>query len=134
MKKNLLIVLAVFAFAAVVYATDYTVSTTTARQDEILNQHRVILNTTTCAAARLAPSCTQAQARAVTPGVNIYTNTADYIQRYHGPKILAEAKAGIAEYEAQALCRWWNNTTTTRSAQDGVCTAVGLAVGCELCQ
>jgi hypothetical protein len=131
--RKLLAVLAVLVFAAVAYATDYTLSTTTTRQDEILNQHRVILNTATCAGARLPSSCTQAQARAVTPGVNVYTTTADYITRYHGPKILAEAKAEIAANEAQALCRWWNGTGTTRAAQDGICTAVGLAAGCELC-
>ena len=131
--KRLLAFLSVLAFAAVAYATDYVVSTTTARQDQILNQHRVILNTDTCTSARLPASCTQAQARAVNPGANVYTTVADYITRHHGPKILAEAKADIAAHEAQALCRWWNGATTTRTAQDGVCTQVGLAAGCELC-
>jgi hypothetical protein len=133
MKRSLYAVLAVFALASLAWATDYTISTGTARQDQILNQHRVILNTDTCSAARLPANCTQAQARAVNPGANVYTTVADYIQRYHGPKILAEAKADIAAHEAEALCRWWNNSTTTRAAQDGVCTAIGLTAGCELC-
>lgn len=134
MKRLVLAVIAVVTIASLAWATDYTISTTLARQDQILNQHRVILNTGTCSAARLPASCTQAQARAVTPGANVYTTTADYITRHHGPKMLAEAKAEIAATEAQALCRWWNDTATSRAEQDGVCTTVGLSAGCELCQ
>lgn len=130
--KRLLCLL--FLLAVPALATDYTISTGTARQDQILNQHRIILNTATCAAAALPANCTQVQARAKNPGANVYTTTADYIQRHHGPVILANAKAEIAASEAQALCRWWNNTaTTTRAMQDGVCTSIGLAAGCELC-
>lgn len=131
MKKLFLV--AICLLAVPLFATDYTVSTSTARQDQILNQHRVILNTETCASVQLPPSCTQAQARAVTPGVNIYTTVADYIQRHYGPTILATAKAGIAANEARALCLWWNGATTTRPAQDRVCIEAGLAANCEVC-
>jgi len=131
--KKLTLVLFVLSLPSLTFATDYVISTNTTRQDEILNQHRVILNTATCSAARLPESCTQAQARAVTPGVNVYSSVGDYITRYHGPVILATAKAEIAASEAQALCRWWNNTTTSRAMQDGVCTTIGLSAGCEVC-
>jgi hypothetical protein len=131
MKK--LFALAVLLVASAAFATDYTVSTSTARQDQILNQHRVILNSETCASVSLPANCTQAQARAKNPGLNVYTTVQDYIQRYHGPTILASAKAGIAASEAQALCRWWNGATTTRAQQDAICTAIGLSAGCEVC-
>ena len=135
MRRISLLVGSVLSLAVLVWATDYTVtlSTGNARQDQYLNTHRLNLNADTCAAAHLPSNCTQAQARARTPGVNIYSSIEDYIQRYWGPQILAAAKADQAEREAHAFCRWWNNSNTTRAQQDAVCTAIGLEDNCELC-
>ncbi len=120
--------------ASPTFATDYTVSTPGAPTDAVLEMARKAVNGTTCETLGLAPTCTQAQARAKDSTANVYTTVADYLQRRIMRDAITEARALKAKSGAEALCRWWFLPSTTRTAQDGVCASVGQDVGCEICQ
>lgn len=128
MKK---LALGLVLIAATALAGSYTLNTTTA-QDNRLERQRLRLNKATCAAAQLPPTCTQAQARQRTPGVDVYSSVADMLDR----KVLAEYLAGLKNADtaddAQQFCAWFKAATVAQ--QNSACALAGLPNGCEICQ
>jgi len=128
-QKRLLALVALLA-ATVVYAGSYTISTTTA-QDGRLERHRLRTNKATCASAALPADCTQAQARKVILGVNIYADVADMIDRLILKGFLDGLKAQDTSDDAQQFCTWFRAATVAQ--QNSACALAGLPNGCEIC-
>ena len=106
--------------------------TTSAGQDTRLERDRVRKNKQTCASVSLPPSCTQAQARAVNPALDIYSDACDMIDR----RLIREYVQGLQGTDTgedqPALCNWWNAGTTTQVQRNADCQKVGLPNGCDL--
>jgi hypothetical protein len=125
MKKTLLFLLLVAASAS---AGTYTV-TTNAVNDARLARQLARVNKATCASVNLPASCTQAQARAVTPGLDVYSNVADMIDRTILRDFLANLKnADTSDDAIQAAAAWAAMNDTQKNA---VCALLGLPNGCE---
>jgi len=126
MKKYL--VLAVLLAAATAFAGTYTITTNTA-QDNRLERHRVRVNKATCESVGLPANCTQAQARNVTPGTNVYSTAADMVDRLIVGGFLNGLKAVDTSDDAvQAAAAWVAMNDTQKNA---VCALLGLPNGCE---
>ena len=126
--KRSLIALAVLLSAALAFAGSYSI-TTTAGQDARLERARVRMNKATCGALSLPASCTQPQARAKDSAANVYSNVADYLDRYVIAQHLASLKtADTADDAAQALAAW---TAKSDADKNAVCALLGLPSGCE---
>jgi hypothetical protein len=127
MKKLLTLVL--ILAASVASAGTYTL-TTTAAQDTRLERQRVRVNKQTCERLGLPGTCTQAQARNVETGVDVYSNVQDFLDRNVLKSYLASLKgADTADDAAQAAALWVIKTDTDKNA---VCTLMGLPAGCEI--
>lgn len=129
MKK--LLPLALLLVAALANAGSYTITTTTA-QDTRLERQRVRMNKATCASANLPASCTQAQARNVIPGVNVYSSVQDLIDRYILAGFLQGLQSSDASDDHDQFCSWFKSATTAQ--QNSACALAGLPNGCEICK
>jgi len=126
MKKYL--VLAVLLAAATASAGTYSV-TTNAAQDTRLARQLTRVNKATCAGVGLPGTCTQAQARAKNPGVDVYANVQDMLERLVVKNYTDNLKnADTSDDAAQALAAWTAMNDTQKNA---VCTLLGLPAGCE---
>lgn len=126
MKKILTLV--VLLIAALASAGSYSV-TTNAAQDARLERHRNRVNKATCEAAGRQAGCTQAQARAMNPGAEIYSDVQDMIQRL----IIKGFTDGLKSQDtsddaAQAAAAWAAKSDADKNA---VCALLGLPAGCE---
>ena len=125
MKKFFLLT---FLFTSPVLAGTYTVTTTTA-QDTRAERQRVRVNKATCASVSLPASCTQAQARAVTPGLDIYSSVQDMVDRTLLRDWLNNLKSADTSDDAiQAQAAWVAMNDTQKNA---VCALLSLPNGCE---
>jgi hypothetical protein len=123
-----LIALILFLAAAVVSAGTYTL-TTAAAQDTRLERQRVRINKQTCERLGLPGTCTQAQARNVEAGVDIYSSVQDFLDRNVLKSYLAGLKnADTADDAAQAAALWVLKTDAEKNA---VCALIGLPANCE---
>lgn len=125
-----LLTLAVLLAAAVAYAGTYTLTTTTA-QDSRLERERLRVNKATCAAAQLPPDCTQAQARKTTPGVEVYSDVSDMLNRMLLRDFLQSLKNADTSDDQAQFCAWFAGATTAQRNQ--ACALAGLPNGCEAC-
>ena len=126
MKRFLAI--AILLVAAIAEAGSYTV-TTGAAQDTRLERHRVRVNKATCQSVNLPANCTQAQARNITPGVDVYSDVSDMINRLIIGGFLNGLKAAdTADDAAQAAAAW---TAKSDADKNAVCALLGLPNGCE---
>lgn len=123
--------LAFLLVAAVATAGSYTVTTTTV-QDNRLERQRVRLNKATCLMVSLPASCTQAQARAKQPGLNIYSDVTDLITRYIMANYFDQLKQADTSDDAAQFCSWFKSATTAQ--QNSACALAALPNGCEICQ
>jgi hypothetical protein len=113
---------------ALAFAGTYTL-TTTAAQDTRLERQRVRINKQTCERLGLPGTCTQAQARNVEAGVDIYSSVQDFLDRNVLKSYLAGLKnADTADDAQQAAALWVLKTDAEKNA---VCAAIGLPAGCE---
>jgi hypothetical protein len=123
-----LIALILLLAAAFVSAGTYTL-TTTAAQDTRLERQRVRINKATCERLSLPAACTQAQARNVEPGVDVYNSIEDFLDRNVLKSYLASLKgADTADDAAQAAALWVLKTDAEKNA---VCALIGLPANCE---
>ena len=128
MKKYL--ALAILLVAAVASAGSYTLTTNTA-QDNRLEKQRIRLNKATCVAAQLPANCTQAQARQRTPGVEIYSDVADLLNRKVVRDYTDALRANDTSDDQAQFCTWFKAATTAQ--QNSACALAGLPNGCEIC-
>jgi hypothetical protein len=125
--KRLLFLLCILPTLAL--AGTYTL-TTTAAQDTRLECQRVRVNKQTCERLGLPGTCTQAQARNVEAGVDIYASVQDFLDRNVLKSYLAGLKnADTADDAAQAAALWALKSDAEKNA---VCASVGLPNGCEI--
>jgi hypothetical protein len=123
------LILAVLLLPALALAGTYTL-TTTAAQDTRLERQRVRINKQTCEQLGLPGTCTQAQARDVEPGVDVYSNVQDFLDRNVLKSYLAGLKnADTADDATQAAALWVLKSDAEKNA---VCASVGLPNGCEI--
>jgi hypothetical protein len=123
------LILAVLLLPALALAGTYTL-TTTAAQDTRLERQRVRINKQTCERLGLPGTCTQAQARDVEPGVDVYSNVQDFLDRNVLKSYLAGLKnADTADDATQAAALWVLKSDAEKNA---VCASVGLPNGCEI--
>ncbi len=125
-----LAILAVLLVAALAEAGTYTITTTTG-QDNRLEKQRLRLNKATCAAAQLPANCTQAQARQRTPGVDVYSDVADLLNRKIVKDYTDALKANDTSDDQAQFCAWFK--AATAAEQNAACTLAALPNGCELC-
>jgi hypothetical protein len=127
--RKLIAALAILILPALALAGTYTL-TTTAAQDTRLERQRVRINKQTCERLNLAPTCTQAQARDVEPGVDVYSSVQDFLDRNVLKSYLAGLKnADTADDAEQAAALWALKTDADKNA---ICAAYGLPAGCEV--
>lgn len=139
MRKALAFVAIAVTLSASVSARDaaaapgsYTL-TTSAAEDNRLAKNVARLNKVTCANAGLTVGCTQSQARAVTPGVDVYSDSLDYLQRGPLSDLLKNLKNADNADDLTVFCGWWLNTSN-QTQRNTHCTDAGLPAGCELCK
>jgi hypothetical protein len=106
--------------------------TTSAGQDTRLERDRLRKNKQACASVGLVATCTQAQARALNPALDIYSDVCDMVDR----KLIREYVQGLQGTDTgedqPALCAWWNAPTTTQAQRNADCAKAGLANGCDM--
>ena len=129
MKKTLALV-ALLLVAALAQAGSYTV-TTTSPQDNRLEKQRVRLNKATCAGVGLPGTCTQAQARAKNPGVDVYSDVADMLNRKVIKDYTDALKQADTSDDEQQFCAWFKAATVAQ--QNSACALASLPNGCEIC-
>jgi len=126
MKK--LLTLAVLLVAAVATAGTYSVTTNTAN-DNRLTRHLARVNKATCASVNLPADCTQAQARDVVAGIDVYSNVQDMVDRLIVGGFLRGLRAAdTVDDAAQAQAAWMAKNDAEKNA---VCALLGLPNGCE---
>jgi hypothetical protein len=114
--------------AAPLSAGTYTI-TTTAAQDARLERQRIRVNTATCASVALPANCTQAQARDVTPGLDVYSSIGDMLDRQTIKGLIAWLKEIDTRDDAEQAKALWAAMTDTQ--KNAVCASLGLPNGCE---
>jgi hypothetical protein len=129
--KRSLYVFAVLAIPAILLAGTYSITTTTA-QDTRLEKARVRTNKATCGALSLPPTCTQAQARAKDSAASIYSDVADFLDRYVIHNYTDSLKTADTSDDQQQFCSFWGAATLAQKNQ--ICADSALPNGCELCQ
>jgi len=126
MKKYL--VLAVLLAAATAFAGTYTINTNAAN-DTRLARHLTRINKATCSSVSLPASCTQAEARAKQPGLNVYSNVQDMLDRLIvGGFLDGLRNVDTSDDAVQAAAAWVAMNDTQKNA---VCALLGLPAGCE---
>lgn len=126
MKKSLALI--VLLVAAVASAGTYSI-TTNASNDARLERHRQRVNKATCQSVNLPASCTQAKARNVQPGVDVYSDVQDMVDRLIVGGFLKGLKAAdTSDDAAQAAAAWAAKSDADKNA---VCALLGLPSGCE---
>ena len=126
MKK--LFTLGFLLIAAVVSAGSYTINTSAAN-DTRLARHLARVNKATCASVGLPADCTQAQARNVQPGLDVYSNVQDMVDRLIVGGFLKGLKAADTSDDAEQAKALWDAKTDAQ--KNAVCAAIGLPSGCE---
>ena len=130
MKKILALVSTFLLVAAVALAGSYIITTNTG-QDNRSERDRVRRNKVTCAGVGLPGTCTQAQARAKNPGVDIYSDVQDLYNRVVIKSYTDALKqADTSDDEAQ-FCTWFKAATVAQ--QNSACALASLPNGCEIC-
>jgi hypothetical protein len=110
-------------------AGTYTVSTTAA-QDTRLDRARLRVNAETCASVNLPASCTQAQARAINPALDVFSDIEDFITRFLLKNAVQDLKRQQDGSDRADFCVAFN--AASPSAQAAACSAVS-ATACVPC-
>jgi hypothetical protein len=128
MTMRKLIALVILSAASVASAGTYTVNTN-ASQDTRLARQLNRLNKATCASVGLPANCTQAEARAKQPSLDVYASVTDMLDRAIVGGYLSGLKSADTQEDAvQAAAAWVAMNDTQKNA---VCALLGLPNGCE---
>lgn len=126
MKKLLVLLL----LAAPALATDYTVSTTGAVQDAVLDRARLRHNGQVCISVGLPTSCTRAQAIASDPVIAAdYSNTIAAFNQKRFKDVIATEKALSAAEDIITFEQAW--AAASQATRDSACVTLGLPAGCK---
>lgn len=135
MRKILFLISVLFG-ASVASAQDCSTGTPcsvagNATQVLIFTQARLIVNAGVCAAASLPANCTQAQARAVNPDANVYSDNQDFLTRFVIAPKFVELREAVRRSGNDQFCTAWSFLSVAN--KNTICTNKGFETGCELC-
>jgi len=102
-----------------------------ASQVATFTRARTLKNTATCASVGLSANCTQTQARALNPNLNIYTDNQDYLVRSVVANAFQDLSTQVTVNDAAAFCVGFKAANQT--TKDSICTATGQSAGCAPC-